>query len=45
MEESYIQQIAALELELIHKQNHIDKYYCVKSEPTNQEESFLEGMH
>ena len=43
IEESYKQQIAALELELIHKQNCIDKYYFIKNELTNDEENFLEG--
>ena len=43
IDESYKQQIAALELELINKQNRIDKYYCIKNELTNDEENFLEG--
>ena len=43
IEESYKQQIAALELELIHKQNRIDKYYFIKNELSNDEENFLEG--
>ena len=43
IEESYKQQIAALELELINKQNRIDKYYCIKNELANDEENFYEG--
>ena len=35
IEESYKQQIAALELELIHKQNCIDKYYFIKNDEEN----------
>ena len=43
IEESYKQQIAALELELINKQNRIDKYYFIKNELANDEENFYEG--
>ena len=43
IEESYKQQIAALELELQHQRNVIDKYYHIKNELTTNEENFLEG--
>ena len=43
IEESYKQQIAALELELQHQRNVIDKYYRIKNELTNDIENFLEG--
>ena len=42
MEESYKQQIAALELKLICQQNRIDKYYNI-SELTDDEENVSEG--
>ena len=34
------QQVAALKLEFIYQQNVIDKYYYIKNELTNDEESF-----
>ena len=43
LEESYKQQIAALELELKNQQNLIDKYYYIKNELANDEENFFEG--
>ena len=43
LEESYKQQIAALELALKNQQNLIDKYYYIKNELTNDEENFFEG--
>ena len=43
MEESYRQQITALELKLLSQQNCIDRYYYIKNELTNDEENFFEG--
>ena len=43
VEESYRQQITALELKLLSQQNCIDKSYYIKNELTNDEEKFLEG--
>ena len=43
MEESYKQQIAALQLKLTSQQNLIDKYYYIKNELINDEENFFEG--
>ena len=43
MEESYKQQIAALQLKLTGQQNLIDKYYYIKNELTNDEENFLKA--
>ena len=43
LEESYRQQITALELKLLSQQDRIDRYYYIKNELTNDEENFLEG--
>ena len=43
LEESYKQQIAALELALKNQQNLINKYFYIKNELTNDEENFFEG--
>ena len=43
MEESYRQQITALELKLLSQQDRIDRYYYIKNELTNDEENFFEG--
>ena len=43
LEESYKQQIAALELALKNQQDLIDKYYYIKNELTNDEQNFFEG--
>ena len=43
LEESYKQQIAALELALKNQQNLINKYFYIKNELTNDEENFFGG--
>lgn len=43
LEESYRQQITALELKLSSQQDRIDRYYHIKNELTNDEENFFEG--